>query len=70
MKVRILTSLGMAIVGVPILIFSKFIVFAITVSLLSLIAVYEMLRAVGIEKQYFLSVPSYVMAFALPLRAK
>ena len=59
----------MAIVGVPILIFSKYIIFAITVSLLSLMAVYEMFRAVGIEKQYLISVPAYVMAFSLPFAA-
>ena len=67
MKTRILTALGMAVVGVPILIFSKYIVFAITVALLSLVAVYEMLRVVGIGKNYFLSVPAYLIALLLPI---
>ena len=66
MKIRILTSIGMAVVGIPILIFSKYIVFAITVALLSFIAVFEMLRAVGLEKRYSLTVPAYIMAFAMP----
>ncbi|MBE6644209.1 MAG: hypothetical protein E7612_02370 [Ruminococcaceae bacterium] len=66
MKTRILTSLGMAVIGIPILIFSKYIVFAITVAVLSFVAVFEMFRAVGIQKKYFISVPAYVLAPAFP----
>jgi len=69
MKTRILTALGMAVVGIPILIFSKYIVFALTVAFLSFVAVYEMLRAVGLEKRYLLSVPSYIAAFVFPFLA-
>ena len=66
MKVRLLTALGMAVVGIPILIFSRYIVFAITVAILSVVAVYEMFKAIGINKRYSLAYPAYVIAFAFP----
>ena len=69
MKVRILTSIGIGIVGIPILIFSKYIVFPIALSLFALFAVYEMLRVLGAEKKYFISVPVYLMALAFPIGA-
>lgn len=69
MKVRILTAAAMAIVGIPILIFSKYIVFPIVLALLCLIGVYEMLRVLGINKDYFVSVPAYLMSLAAPILA-
>ena len=69
MKVRILTAIGMAVVGIPILIFSEYIIFAITVALLAVTALFEMFRVLGIEKNYFLSAPAYVFAMALPILA-
>ena len=69
MKVRILTAIGMAVFGIPLLIFSKYIIFAIALGLLSLIAVFEMFRVIGIEKNYFLSVPAYIIALAFPILA-
>ena len=69
MKVRVLTGIGMAVVGIPILIFSKYIVFPIVVALLSLFAVYEMLHTVGSDKKYFISIPAYVLALVLPFSA-
>ena len=53
MKVRILTAIGMAVVGIPILIFSDTIAFPIALAILSLFAVYEMLRVIGFDKKYF-----------------
>ncbi len=69
MKTRILTAVGMAVVGIPILIFSKYIVYPILLSLLALAAVYEMLRVLGTEKNYFISVPAYILATAWPIIA-
>ncbi len=67
MKTRILTGIVMAVIGIPILIFSKYIIFPILLSLLALIAVFEMFRVLGLEKNYFLSVPAYLIAVALPI---
>lgn len=59
----------MAVVGIPILVFSEYLIFAIALGLLSLIAVFEMFRVIGIEKKYFLSVPAYLIALAFPVLA-
>lgn len=67
MKTRILTGIVMALVGIPILIFSKYIIFPILLSLLALAAVFEMFRAFGFEKNYFLSAPAYLIAVSLPI---
>ena len=67
MKTRLITAAGMAVVGIPILIFSNYIVFPITLSLLALFAVFEMFRVIGVEKNYFLSVPAYLFALAFPM---
>ena len=69
MKVRILTAIGMAVVGIPILIFSEYIIFPITLALLAVAGLFEMFRALGIEKNYFLSAPAYTLSMALPLLA-
>lgn len=69
MKTRLITAAGMAVVGIPILIFSKYIVFPILLSLLALCAVFEMFRVLGVEKNYFISVPAYLIALALPILA-
>ena len=69
MKVRILTGLGMAVVGIPILIFSEYLIFPIAIALLAVAALFEMFRAIGIERNYFLSAPAYVLSMALPLLA-
>lgn len=69
MKVRILTALGMAVVGIPILIFSEYLIFPIAIALLAVAALFEMFRAIGIERNYFLSAPAYVLSMTLPILA-
>ena len=66
MKVRALTSLGIAVVGIPLLIFSEYIIFPIALSILAFISAFEMLRALGVHKNAFVAVPSYILALALP----
>ena len=69
MKTRIITALVFAAIGIPILIFSDYIIFPIAVSLLSLMSVMEMLRVCGVDKSYLLAVPSYILAVVLPFFA-
>ncbi len=69
MKVRILTAIGMAVVGIPILIFSEYLIFPIALALLAVAGLFEMFRALGIEKNYFLSAPAYTLSMALPIFA-
>lgn len=69
MKVRLLTSLGIAVFGLPLLFLSEYIVYPIALGILSLIAVFELLRATSLHKEYFVSVPAYIIAPLLPIFA-
>ena len=69
MKQRVLTSIGIGAVVIPILMLSRFIVYPIFLGLLSAIAVWELLRVFGFEKRYEISVPSYLVAGLLPVFA-
>ena len=66
MKVRVLTAIGIGVVGIPILIFSDTVVYPIALGLLSLLAVWELLRVFGLHKKYTVSVPSYLISALLP----
>ena len=69
MKIRVFTSLGIAIVGIPILIFSGYLVYPIALGILSAIAVWELLRVFGFHKRYEVSLPAYLIAALLPVFA-
>lgn len=62
-----LTALGMAVIGIPIIIFSKWIVFPIALALLSVVATFEMMRVFGVHKKLVLSLPAYIIAAAMPI---
>ncbi len=66
MKLRLLTALGLAVFGIPLLIFSNLIVFNIALGLLAFISVFEMMRTLGIHKNYFVSVPVYLISLSVP----
>ena len=66
MKQRIITSVVLFAIALPILIFSKYIVFQAALAFLAVVAVYEMLGVLGVREEHFLSVPSYIMAAAMP----
>ena len=59
----------MAVVGIPILIFSEHIIFPILLSLLAFVGVYEMFRVLSLDKNYPLSIPPYIIALAMPIIA-
>ena len=69
MKVRILSAIVMAIVGVPVLFFADTIIYPIVAGLLSLCSTWEVLRVLGASKKYTIAIPSYIVAFGLPLFA-
>lgn len=66
MKTRIITSVFIVLVTVPLILLSEYIVYPIALSVLSFIGVYEILRAIGKEKEWFLSIPAYLLAALLP----
>ena len=69
MKTRILTALGMAIFGIPLLIFSKYIIYPIAAGILSVFALYEMAGVIGVRKNLALTVPTYIVGLVTPIFA-
>lgn len=67
MKVRLLTSLGIAVFGLPLLFLSEYLVYPIAVGILAFISTYELFRAIGVEKKYSLAFPAYAVALAMPI---
>lgn len=69
MKTRILTALVMAVVGIPLLIFSQYIIYPIAAGVLAVFALYEMAGVIGIRKNLALTLPTYLIALANPIFA-
>ena len=67
MRVRTITSAIILAVAVPILLFSKYLVYPIALAFLSLGAIFESLRVVGMHKTWVVSIPAYIMAIGFPL---
>ena len=69
MKVRILTGLCIAALGIPLLIFSHLIIYPIVLAALSLIALYEFYRVMRVEKNLALTIPTYLIGMVFPILA-
>lgn len=69
MKTRILTALVMAVVGIPLLIFSEYIIYPIAAGMLSVVALYEMAGVIGVRKNVALTIPTYLAGLAMPILA-
>ena len=67
MKVRIITGLCMAAVMIPVLLFSKYVVYPIFLAILCLFATYEMLKVFKKHKRPEIAVPSYLLALVYPI---
>jgi phosphatidate cytidylyltransferase len=70
MKTRILVSLAMCVVFVPFLFLTRTVAFVILVSVLSALALFEMLRCLGVHGFPAVSIPSELFAAALPFGAR
>ncbi|MBQ2793556.1 MAG: phosphatidate cytidylyltransferase [Clostridia bacterium] len=67
MKVRILTSVGIAVFGLPLLIFSDYAVYPIALGLLCALSAFELLRVIGLKKNLAVAIPTYILTALLPL---
>jgi phosphatidate cytidylyltransferase len=67
MKIRSFTSAIILAVMVPVLIFSKYLIYPIALAIFAVAAVFELLRVIGVHKNYKISIPAYIMAAALPV---
>lgn len=66
MKVRILTAIGIAVFGIPLLVFSEYIIYPIAVGLLCATSAFELMRVFGVHKNWFVSIPTYLMCALVP----
>ena len=66
MLTRILTGICLGLLAIPIGYFSHTLVLVAVVALLSAIGVFEMLRCLGLHKNYHLAIPSYAIAVIAP----
>ena len=66
MKTRTITSVFILLVTIPIILLSQYLVYPIALSALAVMATYEILRAIGVEKNWYLSVPAYILAGVFP----
>ena len=69
MKTRVLTGLLIIAVMVAILCVSNTIVYPISISVIAVIAAYEVMKTLSLEKRYLISAPAYVIAAAMPFGA-
>ena len=69
MKQRIITAVVIAAGMIAVLVLSGTPVFPVVMSLFAAVAVYEVLKVFGLDKKYFISVPSYIIAGVMPCLA-
>ncbi|MBQ5389291.1 MAG: phosphatidate cytidylyltransferase [Clostridia bacterium] len=66
MLTRILTGICMLLVAIPVMLYSDTVLFVAVIALLCMIGVFEMLRCLGVHKNYWLALPSYAIALVAP----
>jgi len=69
MKTRTLTALVLTLICVPILLLSEYVVYPLFISLLSVVAIFDIMNCLGLLKKYALTVPAAAFAAAMPLVA-
>ncbi len=66
LRTRVITALVALLVLTPWLIFSKTFMLEIFVSVLATVSAYEMLGCAGLHNKWAVSIPSYILTFAVP----
>ena len=69
MKNRVITSVAIIACALTVVIFSKFIVYPLMLALLAIVAVFEVLRVIGVHKTFALSIPAYLFSAGFPIVA-
>lgn len=69
MKTRVITAVCMAIVLIPVAIFSGTLLYPAVMAALSVIGAFEMLRCIGLHKKWIASVPCIVFSAVIPFAA-
>ncbi len=69
MKTRTITALILTLICIPILLLSDYVVYPLFISLLSVVAIYEIMKCLGLSEKYTVLVPPCVIAAAMPIIA-
>ena len=67
MKQRIITGIIVVLIMIPILLFGQTPVLPIAIAIGSVIAMFEIMRCIGMQKAYAFAIPLYLLAAGLPL---
>lgn len=70
MKQRIITGIIVVLIMIPILLFAQTPVLPIAIAIGSVIAMFEMMRCIGLHKAYAFAVPLYALAVSLPFLSR
>lgn len=70
MKQRIITGIIVVLIMIPILLFAQTPVLPFAIAIGSVIAVFEIMRCIGLQKAYAFAVPLYALAASLPFLSR
>lgn len=70
MKQRIITGIIVVLIMIPILLFARTPVLPIAIAVGSVIAMFEMMRCIGLQKAYAFAIPLYALAATLPFLSR
>lgn len=70
MKQRIITGVIVVLIMIPILLFAQTPVLPIAIAIGSVIAIFEIMRCIGMQKAYSFAVPLYLLAAILPFLSR
>ena len=70
MKQRIITGIIVVLIMIPILLFAQTPVLPIAIAIGSVIAIFEMMRCIGLHKAYAFAIPLYALAVGLPFLSR
>ena len=70
MKQRIITGIIVVLIMIPIVLFAQTPVLPIAIAIGSVIAMFEIMRCIGMQKAYAFAVPLYVLAASLPFLSR
>jgi len=69
MKERTISSVAIIAVALSAVIFSKYIVYPIALALIAFVAMFEMLRVIGVNNQPAITIPAYIFTLTFPVGA-
>lgn len=70
MKQRIITGIILVLIMIPILLFAQTPVLPIAIAIGSVIAMFELMRCIGLQKAYAFAIPLYALAASLPFLSR